>query len=231
MDQAQHEHIELSIDLYMNKKRHYQVLDFGSLSNGGDALTHGDLLKDYNADVVGYDVQPGPNVDVVMTKPYRVPVKSNSQDVVITGSTFEHIPFPWVSFMELCRIVKPGGLIFFVAPSRGHIHAAMDFWRYYPDAMRAFAAFGRVRLLESHMDAPPRRPNSRRYDYGRVDLRKRYWGHTVAVFRKPKKYSRSAVLIREPLVFWANRIGGVDGVKRPAPRPKRVKLARTRIPL
>ena len=123
-------HMQLSVDTYLTKSRHYRVLDFGSQA-AGDGHTHREVLVGYDVDYVGVDVVPGENVDVVMTKPYRVPMKSNSVDLVITGSAFEHIPFMWASFLEISRVVKPGGLIFLTAPSRGHIHFTVDCWRYY----------------------------------------------------------------------------------------------------
>ncbi len=57
--------------------------------------------------------------------------------------------------------LAPGGLIFLTAPSRGHVHDQMDCWRYYPDSMRALAAFARLKLKEAHTDLPPRKPSCR----------------------------------------------------------------------
>lgn len=107
----------------------------------------------------------------------------------ITGSAFEHIPFMWASFLEISRVLRPGGLIFLTAPSRGHIHFDMDCWRFYPDSMRALAAFSRMNLLEAHTDMPPKHPRGG-VDYALVDYDRNYWGDTVGVFRKPRHYSR-----------------------------------------
>src|SRR3954469_13315655 len=117
-------HMQLSVDTYMRKDRHYDVLDFGSQA-AGNKRTHREVLAGYDVDYVGVDVVAGENVDLVMRKPYRIPVKSNSFDLVITSSAFEHIPFMWASFLEITRVLRPGGLIFLTAPSRGHIHFDM----------------------------------------------------------------------------------------------------------
>ena len=224
MHESARAHMRLCITTHLEPGRPYRALDFGSLSDGPGGLTHHDLLNDYQVEMIGMDVQPGPNVDVVMTKPYRIPARANSYDLILTGSTFEHVPFFWASMLELARVLRPGGLIFFTAPSRGHKHAAVDLWRFYPDSMRALAAFAGLRLREAHTDFPPKQEGSRRLDYTEVEGRTSYWGDTVGVFEKPQRYSRLIALERIALCWWANRIGGVESVPRPAPTPGRRRV-------
>jgi SAM-dependent methyltransferase len=204
------------IERHLSRERHYRVLDFGSGISPGQDQTHRDLLAGYHCAIVGADLTSGPNVDIVMRKPYRLPLTSGSVDVVITGSAFEHIPFFWASFLELARVLRPRGLIFLTAPSRGHPHTAQDLWRYYPDAMRSLAAFARLHLKEASTDFPPKR-TGRRFDYTSIDTENYYWGDTVGVFQKPRRYSRLVTLAREPIIWWANRVGGIEAV--PAPKP------------
>jgi SAM-dependent methyltransferase len=217
--------MKLCLETHLDPAQHYRVIDFGSQAVGEKHATHRDLLIDYDVTVTGVDIAPGPNVDVVMRKPYRVPVKSNSADVILSGQVFEHIPFFWASFLELCRVVRPGGYIFITAPSRGHRHYNVDCWRYYPDSMRALAAIGRMTLLEAHTDLPPRRPGSRRVDYAAIDARRAYWGDTVGVFQKPARYSKTVAVVREVNVWWANRVGGIGRVPAPRPVPGRRLIA------
>ncbi|HEY5847032.1 MAG TPA: class I SAM-dependent methyltransferase [Microlunatus sp.] len=219
-------HMQLCIETYLRRRRHYEVVDFGSRSATNPEGTHTDLFARYDCSFTGVDILAGPGVDVVMKKPYRIPLKSNSVDLIISGQTFEHIPFFWVSFLEMIRILKPGGLIFITAPSRGHEHATMDLWRYYPDSMRALAAFGRMRLLEMHTDLPPRVAGTRRLNYSGIDARNAYWGDSVGVFRKPKQYSKLVVFAREPLIWWANRVGGIEHIQKPSPLPERKAVGR-----
>jgi len=216
-------HMQLSAETYLRKGSHYDVLDFGSQA-AGNRRTHREVLVDYDVDYVGVDVVPGENVDLVMKKPYRIPAKSNSFDLVITGSAFEHITFMWASFLEICRVLRPGGLIFLTAPSRGHIHFEMDCWRFYPDSMRALAAFARVDLLEAHTDMPPKHPRGG-VDYAGVDYDRNYWGDTVGVFRKPLSYSLAVRPVREVLVWWANRVNGIEHVPRKYGSKKRYRVA------
>jgi SAM-dependent methyltransferase len=216
--------MHLSVTTYLDPARHYRVLDFGSLADGPQGATHRDLFEGYRMDMVGMDVQPGPNVDVVMSKPYRIPAKSGSFDLVITGSTFEHVPFFWASMLELARVLRPGGLIFLTAPSRGHRHARIDLWRFYPDAMRALAAYSGLILREAYTDFPPTQPDSRRLDYSKVERRTSYWGDTVGVFEKPRRYPRRLALERAAVCWWANRVGGVGSVPRTPPAKGRQRV-------
>jgi SAM-dependent methyltransferase len=211
-------HMKMCIDTYLRPDRHYKVLDLGSRMSRADHSTHRQLLAAIDHEYVGVDIKPGPNVDVVMKKPYRIPLKSNSVDVAITGQVFEHIAFPWTSFYELSRVVRPGGYIFLIAPSRGHVHDVWDCWRYFPDSMRALAAITRMELRELHSDLSP--TPRRRIDYGGLDPYA-YWGDTVGVFRKPRKPSKLVRIAGEVNVWWANRVGGIGHVPIPAADPRR----------
>jgi SAM-dependent methyltransferase len=212
-----------SIENNLSPALHYRVLDFGSGISPGQDWTHRDLLDGYNCTVRGADVEGGPNVDIVMSKPYRLPLRSESVDVIITGSAFEHIPFFWASILELARVLRPRGFIFLTAPSRGHVHTIQDCWRYYPDGMRSLAAFARLHLREAHTDFPPK-GNGRRFDYASIETKNYYWGDSVGVFQKPRNYSKLVTLAREPIIWWANRVGGIDHVPPPKPVKGRERI-------
>lgn len=221
MHKTAYAHMQMCIDLYMRKNRHYRVLDLGSRKSAAWHVTQRPLLEGYDCDYVGADVAAGPNVDLVMKQPYRIPARSNSFDVVMSNQVFEHIPFPWVSFLEACRVVKPGGLIFLVAPSRGQRHGAVDSWRYYPDSMLALAAYARMDLVETYVDLPPSLPNGRP-DYAAIG--QRWWGDAVGVFRKPAKYSKLVRVVREVNIWWADRVGGIEHIPQPKVRRRRRRI-------
>lgn len=221
MDDVSYAHMQMCVDVYMRKNRHYRILDLGSRKTSSWHKTHRTLLEAYDHEYVGADINAGENVDLVIKKPYRIPAKSNSFDVVMSNQVFEHIPFPWASFLEVCRVVKPRGLVFIVAPSRGQRHGGVDAWRYYPDSMRALAAIARMDLLERYVDLPPRLPNGRP-DYGALGTN--WWGQSVGVFRKPAHYSKLVHIVREVNVWWANRVGGVSHIAVPPVRPRREKI-------
>lgn len=220
MHQSAYDHMTLCVDTYMPKDRRYRVLDLGSRLSPGQALTHRGLLADRDVDYLGVDVQPGNNVDVVMRKPYRIPVASNSVDILVSGQVFEHIPFVWASMLEVARVLRPGGYAFITAPSRGHQHSTYDCWRYYPDAFRALAAHSGLKLREAHTDFPP--ATGRRHDFAAIDPDRSYWGDSVGVFQKPKRYPRRKMfVVRAVTLWWANRIGSLEGTPKPKPLPGR----------
>ena len=132
-------------------------------------------------------------------------MRSNSADVVISGQTFEHIPFIWASIMEISRVLKPGGHAFIIAPSRGHIHNVQDCWRFYPDGMRALAAWSRGRAPRGVHRLPAAGHPARSPRYSAV-APESYWGDTVGVFRKPTDYPRCG---------WRWSAGTDDGLGEP----------------
>ncbi|WP_406394761.1 methyltransferase domain-containing protein [Streptomyces sp. NBC_00887] len=224
MHRSAYEQMELCIQEYLPKSRRHRVVDLGSRISGKQTRTHRGLLAGHDIDYFGVDVLDGPNVDAVMGRPYRIPAKSRSADVVLSGQAFEHIPFFWVSMLEIARVLKPGGYAFITAPSRGHAHDAQDCWRYYPDGFRAMAAHSRLELCEAYTDFPPTKGIW--HDYGSIDAKAAYWGDSVGVFRRPQRHPRPVArlrsrlamfAVRETAVWWANRVGGVDRV--PLPRP------------
>jgi SAM-dependent methyltransferase len=82
----------------------------------------------------GVDFVAGKGVEVVLTDPYKLPFEDGSVDVVVTSSVFEHSELFWLSFLEVLRILKPGGLFYLNAPSNGGFHRfPVDCWRFYPD--------------------------------------------------------------------------------------------------
>jgi SAM-dependent methyltransferase len=214
------QHMSRCISTHLDPERHYRVLDLGSWAYEGQT-THRDLLAGYRFSYVGVDIVAGHNVRRVMPKPYRIPVGANSVDLLISGQVFEHIPFVWATMFEVARVLRPGGLAIIAAPSRGHPHNVQDPWRFYPDAWAALASHAGLSLLEAHTDFPPLREDGKRHDYTAIPA-SRYWGDSVAVFRRPAKGpGLRERAVRAVLVGWANRIGGLDQVPLPEPLPAR----------
>jgi SAM-dependent methyltransferase len=209
----------LCIERYMPKDGKYRVVDVGSGTSPGQTATHRELLHEHDCEYTGVDIRSAPNVDVVMEKPYRLPLRTRSADVVIAGQVLEHVPFFWASLLEIARVLRPNGYLFLTVPSRGHVHGKDDCWRFYPDALRAMAAFARLELVEAHTDFPPVK-GRRRHDYARIDEENYYWGDTVGVFRKPGRYPSLRIWpVRLMVRWWANRIGGLSGTPLPAASP------------
>jgi SAM-dependent methyltransferase len=154
------------------KGRELHILDFGSYDVNG---TYRPLFSQPNWKYRGVDVRAGPNVDVVLRHPYDWhEIESCTADLIVSGQTFEHVEFFWLTWLEIARILRPGGLMFLIAPSRGPEHRhPVDCWRFFPDAYKALAKYGGLELLEVTTDWPDSHPDS-------------MWGDTVGVFRKPQ---------------------------------------------
>ena len=104
--------------------------------------------------------------------------------MAISGQALEHVEFPWKTFGEIRRILKPGGLFCLIVPSSGEEHRyPVDCWRYYPDSMRALAKDSGLEVVEVFTD----------FGLGN-------WQDTFAVFQKPPGGTR-----RAPFAPMANR--------------------------
>jgi predicted SAM-dependent methyltransferase len=71
------------------------VVELGSLSINSNVKE----IFDNKFKYTGLDIEKGPNVDLVLDDPYKLPFENNSIDVVISISTFEHTDFFWLSYL------------------------------------------------------------------------------------------------------------------------------------
>ena len=173
MHLSSYKHMQQLVDRYLSPLTSAQIYDLGSYDVNGSYrplfLREGWVYK-------GIDLEAGPNVDIVLQSPYKLPLADNSADVIVSGQAFEHIEYFWLTLLELVRILKPGGMFFLLAPSRGPEHRyPVDCWRFYRDGYRALAKYGSLELLESQTDWEDDE-----------DAESAVWGDTVGVFRKPR---------------------------------------------
>jgi SAM-dependent methyltransferase len=146
MDDMSYSLMEYFVEKYVRGDK-LSLCDVGSLDING---TFKDLFKSH--DYIGVDITEGPNVDVVSKDSYRYPFEDGKFDVVISGSTIEHVKdiFSWIK--ELVRITKNGGLICVVGPTvlRIQHRHPVDCWRIYPDGMRyLLGEVANVEVLEA----------------------------------------------------------------------------------
>lgn len=125
------------------KGRRANVLDVGAYDVNG---TYRPMVVKRGWKYTGLDVCAGPNVDVVSPDPYQFPFRENTFDVVLSGSTMEHVQAIWLWVPELVRVLKPGGLLAIVTHWQFPEHRyPVDCWRIMPDGMRyLFDATGRL---------------------------------------------------------------------------------------
>jgi SAM-dependent methyltransferase len=169
-----YEHGRLFFELYWHPS--FQVVvDLGSQDVNGSLRDHCPSGARY----VGLDIEPGRGVDMMVEPGATLPFANASVDVVVSTSAFEHDVFFWETFLEMARVIRPGGLVYIDAPSNHEFHRyPLDCWRFYPDAGIALAKWAVARgvpveLVESFVAKPGGDG----------------WADFVAVFRKPSTES------------------------------------------
>lgn len=141
-------------DTYLSGQRPH-VIEVGSQVIEGQSSLRGVFAN--ASQYTGLDFAQGSGVDVILEDPYNLPLANQVADVVVSSSCFEHAEFFWLSFLEMCRISKPEGLIYINAPSNGYFHRyPVDCWRFYPDSGNALQNWARrngynITLLESYI--------------------------------------------------------------------------------
>jgi SAM-dependent methyltransferase len=162
---------------YLDARRHEPlvILDLGSQDYNG---SYRPLFDQPPWRYLGVDVAPGKNVDVVLREPYRWrEIKEGSADVIVSGQTFEHTEFFWLTMREIARALKTGGLACIIAPSAGDEHRyPVDCWRVYPDGLRAAARYAGLETIEAWTQWE---------DLPRYDHESNKWHDSVLVARKP----------------------------------------------
>lgn len=97
----------------------FNVLDLGGRSVNGSLRS---VFEAHGLTYVCVDMEADASVDIVCPPGERLPFEDGSFDAVVSTSCFEHDPCFWMTFRELCRIVKLGGFIYVNAPSSGFYH-------------------------------------------------------------------------------------------------------------
>lgn len=110
-----------------------RCLDVGSLDLNGSYRA---MVEGRGWQYLGLDIVPGRNVDIVAPE-YDYPFEDREFDVVISGSTMEHVKAIWRWVPELVRVLRPGGLLALITHTAwGEHRHPVDCWRVLPDGMR-----------------------------------------------------------------------------------------------
>jgi ubiquinone/menaquinone biosynthesis C-methylase UbiE len=149
------------------------VLDIGSLDVNGTMKPIFQSAYKY----IGLDQCKGRNVNMISSS-HNIPLSDDSVDIIISSSCFEHDNMFWITFKEMCRLIKNGGYIYINAPSNGPYHAyPVDNWRFYADSWKALKDWANhlgydIELVESYID-------KNKSSCG-------YWNDSVGIFTKNK---------------------------------------------
>lgn len=136
-------------DRYLASRRNEPlvIMDLGSADLNG---SYRNLFAVPPWRYLGVDLVPSPNVDVVLSDPYRWrELGSESIDAVVSGQTFEHTEFFWETMLEIARVLKPGGMCCIIAPSSGPEHRfPRDCWRIFADGFSAVARYAGLEVVD-----------------------------------------------------------------------------------
>ncbi|GGK46997.1 class I SAM-dependent methyltransferase [Salinarimonas ramus] len=121
-----------------------KVLDFG----GGEQTNYAAIRSRWHAPAadVTYEsanIDEGTRPTYVITPETHLPVEDERYDVVLSLNTFEHIYDLQRTLLELHRVTRDGGMLFFVVPFVFRVHGHPD------DYHRGTPSFWRRRLQEA----------------------------------------------------------------------------------
>jgi len=115
----------------VNDRGNGRILELGARGTRVDPRLSG--FSQY----VGFDIHPGPNVDVVGDVHSLSHLVSGPFDAVYAISTFEHLAMPWKAVLEINAVLAEGGLLFVATHQSWPPHELpWDFWRYSPAAFQ-----------------------------------------------------------------------------------------------
>ncbi len=151
------------------------ILDLGSQDING---SYRQLFSAPSWCYLGVDMAAGANVDVVLADPYDWrELAPESADVIVSGQTFEHTEFFWLTIQQIARTLRQNAICCIIAPSSGPEHRfPVDCWRVYPDGLRAVARYAGLETVEAWTQWE---------DSPEYDNESNKWHDSVLVARKP----------------------------------------------
>jgi hypothetical protein len=133
-----------------------RLLEVGSRARSGNVYRSW-LAED--AQYVGFDILPGPNVDIVGDA-HRLSrfVEPGSIDAIYSVSTMEHLAMPWLAAAEMNRVLRVGGLVFVASHQTWPVHdAPWDFYRFSEYAWATlFNKFSGFEIIQTASGEPAR---------------------------------------------------------------------------
>lgn len=123
----------------MKEKIEPSVLELGTKQSRPGRSTMHKYFVPHAKEYIGSDYEAGLDVDVLADVHELSHVFGEKRfDAVISCSTFEHLKYPWIAAIEICRVLKPGGLVFVQTHQTFPIHGyPEDYFRYTQDGLES----------------------------------------------------------------------------------------------
>ena len=140
----------------LDKTQLTTVVDVGSQCVSGQD-TYKTFFSEPHFKYIGVDMIEGDNVDIVLKHAYLwSEIPDGFCDVLISGQTFEHIEFPWLTICEMARILKPNGILCIIVPSMQSLHRyPVNCQNYFSDGLIALAKYAGLRAIHASTDYAP----------------------------------------------------------------------------
>ena len=108
------------------------IIDIGALRTEGQEDT-ADLRPFFaGRDYTGWDMRRGPGVNAIASV-HHLPIATGAAGTVLLLDTLEHVLDPLASMAEVCRVLRPGGVVIASSHMNFPIHAhPSDYWRFTP---------------------------------------------------------------------------------------------------
>lgn len=188
----------------LNKRPAGKVLEIGSgIGDPNATPPYTKMFLNLGWEYSGLDLGPGHNVDIIADDPFIWSIESDTYDAIISGQMLEHNSMFWLTFLEMGRVLKPGGIMIHIVPSRGYEHRVpTDCWRFYRDGMSALGTWSGLKCIEATTDftnsdleiLKEKRPKI----WERIPRKGKFgdgaWGDTVGVFEKPNDWKPTDTL-------------------------------------
>ena len=174
----------------LDKKETITVLDVGSQSIPGQEDSYKIFFNEPPFQYIGLDMMEGYNVDIVVKHAYQWnEIPDDFCNILITGQTFEHIEFPWLTMAEIARVLKPDGLVCVIVPSRQSMHRyPVNCQNYFGDGLIALAKYVGLNTLHASTNRAPLKASFEWYAKGIQD--------TMFIAKKPNNW-KSKVFDKE----------------------------------
>jgi hypothetical protein len=130
-----------------------RILEIGSRARSN--ISRRGLFKDKQ--YTGLDIMKGENVDIVGdAHSLAAHFPQESFDGLYSVSTFEHLAMPWKVALEANRVLRQGGVAYFVTHQALGMHETpWDFWRFSDTSWNSlFNSYTGFRVLETFLGTP-----------------------------------------------------------------------------
>jgi len=116
--------------VHQNIKKSTNFVEIGSRSRSGNVYTQ--QFKESKLKYIGFDIEEGPNVDVVGdAHKLSQYFEKESVDFIFSISTYEHLLCPWIAAIEMNKVLKTNGIAYIQSHQTWPLHEEpADYFRF-----------------------------------------------------------------------------------------------------